>query len=97
MLKMKPAPSTVRLTDALSLDMYGMDMPTAKRKIQVANRKTKLAEAKAKETEAKAKELSTSLVLNLRFNRTVEQLSEIAKISVAEVYEILRMYPDDKH
>jgi hypothetical protein len=79
----------------------------AKRQIQVEKRranqaeakaketeaKAKETEAKAKETEAKAKELTISLILNLRFDRTVEQLAVIAKISVAEVMAILNAHP----
>jgi hypothetical protein len=100
MIKMKPAPSTIKWVDAWSVQIFGIDVTTAKRQIQVekrrANRaeaKTKETEAKAKETEAKAKELTISLVLNLRFDRTVEELASIAKTSVDEVKAILAAHP----
>jgi hypothetical protein len=56
MLKRKSAPSTIALADALAMDAYGIDIPKAKRQIQVAKRKYRLVEAKVKETEAKVKE-----------------------------------------
>ncbi len=97
MLKMKLAPSTLAHINARTVEAYGMDVPMAKRQIQIEKRKVRLAEAKAKETEAKAKETeakakieaNTKVVLALQFDRTVEQLAEILNISVEEVNGIL--------
>ncbi len=59
MNKMKIAPTTKRLIDAMYHGAYGVDIAAereaAKRQIQVAKRKARLAEAKAKDVEAKAK------------------------------------------
>jgi hypothetical protein len=96
MNKMKPAPSTIVIFNALARDVYGMDMPMAKRQIQVEKRKVRLAETKSKDLETKSKELTVALVLNLRFNRTAEQLAIIAKISVQEIQAILDAHPLEK-
>jgi hypothetical protein len=59
MNKMKPAPSTIVIVNSMARDLYGMDMPTAKRQIQVEKRKAKLAETKSKDLEIKSKDLET--------------------------------------
>ena len=103
MNKMKPAPSTIVIVNSMTRDVYGMDMPMAKRQIQVEKRKARLAETKSKDLETKSKDLETkskeltaALVLNLRFDRTAEQLAAIAKISVKEVQAILDAHPLEK-
>ena len=80
----------------MARDLYGMNVSGVKRRIQVANRKVKLAETKSRDLETKSKELIVALVLNLRFDRTVEQLAAIAKISVYEVKAILDAHPLEK-
>ncbi len=99
-IKLKPGPGMKRTADAIYFGAYGIDIAAerqaSRRQIQVERRKATLAEAKAKETEAKAKELTIALVLNLRFDRNLEQLSAIAKISVAEVKMILDAHPLEK-
>jgi hypothetical protein len=57
MNKLKPAPGTIKFVDALARDVYGFDMPSAKRQIQVEKRKTRLAVTKSKDLEIKSKDL----------------------------------------
>jgi hypothetical protein len=59
MNKMKPAPSTIVIFNNLARAVYGMDMPMAKRQIQVEKRKARLAETKSKDLETKSKDLET--------------------------------------
>jgi hypothetical protein len=92
MLKMKPAPSTIKLTDALVMSVYGMDIQGVKRQVQSEKRKAKRAEVKANEAEVKANEAEVKLakgVLALKSDRTVDQIAAILGISVAEVNTII--------
>jgi hypothetical protein len=103
MNKMKPAPSTIVIFNNLARAVYGMDVPMAKRQIQVEKRKARLAETKSKDLETKSKDLeskskeawaaTTNLILAFRSNQTAEQLAAIAKISVTEVQAILDAHP----
>ena len=76
--------------NARMVEAYGMDVPTAKRQIQIEKRKARLAEAKAK------KEANARVVVALQFDRTVEQIAMILNISVSEVQEILNKQTSDR-
>ena len=107
MNKMKIAPTTKRLIDAMYHGAYGVDIAAereaAKRQIQVAKRKARLAEAKAKDVEAKAKDVEAkannaylkiaNFVRALRFDRTAEEIAAMADISIEEVNTILNAHP----
>jgi hypothetical protein len=96
MEKLKPAPRMKNLADAIYFGAYGVDVAAerqaAKRQIQIEKRKSREADAKSREADAKSREADAKiakLVIALRFDKTAEQISAIADISLDEVKAIL--------
>ena len=84
MERMKPAPQTINMANAMSYFIYGMDVPTVRRKLQVEKRKVKTAQARVK------KEVNANVAFDLKPDHTVEQIAVILNITVDDVIKILK-------